>query len=453
MTRESALSVLTRPITVTTGTFDASTGPSVALPNGSSHSRVKAGRDTTILYQMYEAQRAMLVPARALAGLTKAAIDSLPPAWTEGPVVRRQSALCEMALRTGLTHRRPDFGIEAVLVGGRSVGVREDAVVRTPFGTLIHFEKEGGRREEPRVLLVAALAGHFSTLMRDTVRTMLPDHDVYLADWNNARDVPNRHGRFGLDDYIGHLVEYLEELGPGTHLMAVCQPCPAAIAATAILAQKKSPAQPRSLTLMAGPVDASSNPTAVNDLATTTPLSWFENRAVTTVPLGFAGYGRRVYPGFLQLTAFVSMNAERHVEQHGTLFKSLVHGDAEKARSIESFYDEYFAVLDMPAEFYLETVDVVFQRRLLARGEFSWRGQHVDPGAIQSTALLTVEGERDDVCGLGQTLAAHDLLTGVDPSNKRHHLQVGVGHYGVFSGRRWQLETYPVVREFILLYA
>jgi poly(3-hydroxybutyrate) depolymerase len=440
-------------VAVSPATFDASTGPSLALPDGPRHSWAKAGREFAILYQLYEAQRAALIPARAFAGLTKSAIDSLPAAWTEGPAVRRQSALCEMTLRTGLTHRRPDFGIDDVVLGGKSVGVREEAVVRTPFGTLTHFEKEGGRREEPRVLLVAALAGHFSTLMRDTVRTMLPDHDVYLAEWNNARDVPLRHGRFGLDDYIAHLVDFLEELGPGTHLMAVCQPCPAAIAATAILAQRKSPSQPRSLTLMAGPVDTSSNPTAVNDLATTTPLSWFENKVVTTVPLGYRGFGRRVYPGFLQLTAFVSMNVRRHVEQQGTLFKSLVRGDVEKAESIESFYDEYFAVLDMPAEFYLETIDAVFQRRLLAIGEFSWRGQHVDPGAIRSTALLTVEGERDDVCGLGQTLAAHDLLTGVAPSNKRHHLQVGVGHYGVFSGRRWQLETYPIVREFILLYA
>jgi polyhydroxyalkanoate depolymerase len=405
-----------------------------------------------MIYQSYEAYRTLMAPWRLGAGLTKLAIDSLPPVWADHPVARYQSACCEMALHSGLTHRRPDFGIDRVAIGQEAVPVREVAVVTTPFGRLTHFAKPAGR-EEPRVLIVAALAGHFATLMRDTVQTMLADHDVYLAEWHNARDIPPDQGRFGLDDYIAHVMQFLEELGPGTHLMAVCQPCPAAIAATALLAEKHSPSLPRSLTLMAGPVDPTSSPTKVNELATSTPLEWFEDNVVSTVPLGRKGFGRRVYPGFLQLTAFASMNLGRHVEQHGALFRSLLRGDQAAAQSIRSFYDEYFAVIDMPAEFYLETIDAIFQRNLLAHGQLQWRGQLVKPAAIKATALLTVEGERDDVCGLGQTLAAHDLLSGVDPSNKEHHLQVGVGHYGVFSGRRWQTETYPRVRDFILLHA
>jgi len=405
-----------------------------------------------MLYQAYEAFGALMTPWRVGAGLTQMTLGLLPRAYADGPGGRRLAALCEMAMRSGLIHRRPSFGIDEIVVGSRTVAVREEPVLSTPFGRLIHFAKDTPR-EEPRVLLVAALAGHFATLMRDTVRTLLAEHDVYLAEWNNARDVPPELGRFGLDDYIAHLVQFLEELGPGTHLVAVCQPCPAAIAATAILAERQSASVPRTLTLMAGPVDTDSSPTVVNQVAMTTPLSWFEDHVVTTVPLGYKGFGRRVYPGFLQLAAFAGMNLERHIEQHGTLFTSLVRGDEETAESIRDFYDEYFAVLDMPAEFYLETIDAVFQRNLLARGELQWRGRRVDPGAVTTAALMTVEGDRDDICGLGQTLAAHDLFTGIDPSNKRHHLQVGVGHYGVFSGRRWRQETYPLVREFILLHA
>jgi poly(3-hydroxybutyrate) depolymerase len=404
-----------------------------------------------MLYQAYEAIGALTTPWRLAAGLTQMTLGLLPEAYTDSAIGRRQSALCEMVMRSRLIHRRPAFGIDSVQVGSRTVGIREEPVLSTPFGRLTHFGKETPR-DEPRVLLVAALAGHFSTLMRDTVHTLVADHDVYLAEWNNARDVPPDLGRFGLDDYIAHLVQFLEELGPGTHLIAVCQPCPAAIAATSILAARQSPSVPRSLTLMAGPVDTESNPTSVNRVATTTALSWFEDHVVTTVPLGYKGFGRRVYPGFLQLSAFAGMNLERHIDQHRTLYESLVRGDEATADSIRDFYDEYFAVLDMPAEFYLETIDAVFQRNLLAKGELTWRGQRVDPGAVKTSALMTVEGDRDDICGLGQTLAAHDLFTGLDPSNKRHHLQVGVGHYGVFSGRRWRLEIYPLVREFILLH-
>jgi poly(3-hydroxybutyrate) depolymerase len=402
-----------------------------------------------LLYQLYEAQQAALYPLRLSAGLTSAALDLLPARWTETRIARMQSAWCQMVMHTRITHTRPAFGIDKVLTGDGWVAVKEESVLSTPFARLIRFSKEVPT-EEPRVLIVAPLSGHFSTLMRETVRTMAADHDIYLAEWINGRDIPVEAGPFGLDDYISHLIEFLEALGPSTHVMAVCQPGPAALAATAILASRGSTSQPRSLILMASPIDTSVSPTEVNRLAMDRPLSWFEDRVVMPVPPGHPGCGRRVYPGFLQLAGFLSLNTERHLDQHAALYWNLVAGNWDEARAIREFYDEYFAVLDMDADYYLETIDRVFQRNLLARGQLAWRGQPVKPAAITATALMTVEGERDDICGLGQTVAAHDLLTSVKPRNKRHHLQVGVGHYGVFSGRRWKQETYPKIREFIL---
>jgi poly(3-hydroxybutyrate) depolymerase len=402
-----------------------------------------------LLYQLYEAQQAALYPLRFGAGLTAAAMDLMPARWRDNRLVRMQAAWCQMVVHTRITHSRPAFGIDHVGTGSGRLAVKEETLLSTPFARLIRFSKEVSR-DEPRVLIVAPLSGHFSTLMRETVRTMVAGHDVYLAEWVNARDIPVEAGPFGLDDYIGHLIDFLEALGPGTHLMAVCQPGPAALAATAILASRGSPCQPRSLILMACPIDTSVSPTEVNRLAMDRPLSWFADLVVMPVPPGHPGSGRLVYPGFLQLAGFLSLNTERHLNQHTTLFWDLVEGKWEDARAIREFYDEYFAVLDMDADYYLDTLDRVFQRNLLAKGQLTWRGQPVQPGAIQTTALMTVEGERDDICGMGQTVAAHDLLTGVKPRNKRHHLQLGVGHYGVFSGRRWRQETYPKVQEFIL---
>ena len=402
-----------------------------------------------MLYLAYEAQRAALLPARLMAGATKAALETLPGAVAESRPARNLAAVCEMLMRADLTHTRPAFGIESVRIGSASYDVVEEEVSRTAFGSLLHFRKVGAAAG-PRVLVVAALAGHFATLLRDTVETLLPDHDVYITDWFNARDVPLQEGRFGLDDYIGHVIDYLETLGPGTHLLGVCQPCPAALAATAVLAARGSECVPRSLTLMAGPVDTRSNPTAVNDLATSTKLSWFEKNVIFTVPLGHKGAGRRVYPGFLQLSAFASMNIGRHISQHGTLLHDLATGRDAEAKVISTFYDEYFAVLDLHADYYLETVDRVFMRQLLPQGQLTWRGEKVDPSAITRTGLMTVEGERDDICGLGQTMAAHELCSNVPALRHAHHLQLGVGHYGVFSGRRWRQETYPLVRNFIL---
>jgi len=373
----------------------------------------------------------------------------MPDRWTDNRLVRQLAAGYEMVERSRLTHERPSFGIDHVTVGGELTPVREEIAVGTPFSSLLHFVKDVDQ-PQPVVLLVTALAGHFSTLLRATVRSLLPDHDVYVTDWHNARDVGLEHGSFGLDDYIAQVIDYLEYIGPGAHLLAVCQPCPAALAATSIMAAGGHPAQPKSLNLMAGPVDTRVNPTRVNQLAHAKPLEWFERNVIATVPLRYPGALRRVYPGFLQVSGFVSMNLERHIRQHVSLYNDLARGDYKEAAEIAGFYDEYFAVLDIAAEFYLETIDRVFQRELLPQGQLMWRGQLVEPAAIRRTALLTVEGEKDDVCGVGQTLAAQGLCTGIKPGKKRHHLQAGVGHYGVFSGSRWERQIYPIVRNFIL---
>jgi len=327
--------------------------------------------------------------------------------------------------------------------------VREEAAHVTPFGTLLHFKKDIDMAQ-PRVLLVAPLSGHFATLLRATVNTVLADHDVYVTDWHNVRDVELSRGQFGFDEYIQHLIDFLDTIGPGAHIVAVCQPCVAALVATAVMAQSQHPAQPRSVTLMAGPIDARVNPTKVNELATSRPISWFEQNLIATVPMRFPGAFRRVYPGFVQLAAFMSMNIDRHIKAHKELYENLRDGEIEKAEVTKAFYDEYFAVLDLTAEFYLETVRLVFQEHALPLGHMKWRGEQVEPRAIRRTMLLTIEGERDDICAVGQTMAAHELCSGLRPYLRRHHMQAGVGHYGVFSGQRWSGQIYPILRNVIL---
>jgi polyhydroxyalkanoate depolymerase len=354
-----------------------------------------------------------------------------------------------MLSRAGLTHTRPSYRLDEVLVGNDRVAVTEEAVVSTPFGDLLHFRKEGVG-EQPRILLVAPLSGHFATLLRGTLEVLLPENDVYITDWRNAREAPLAAGAFGFDDYVDHVIQFLRAMGPGAHLMGVCQPCAHALAAVAIMAEDDDPATPLTLTLMAGPVDTRINPTKVNDLAKTHPIEWFEENLISTVPARYAGAGRRVYPGFVQLTAFMMMNSGRHLDAHIDLYSQLAAGKLDQAETGKTFYDEYFAVLDLTAEFYLETVSRVFQEHLLPLGQLQWRGRKVDPGAIRRTALFTVEGERDDICSVGQTVAAHQLCTGIFPNRKRHHLQPGVGHYGVFSGRKWASQIYPIVRNVIL---
>jgi polyhydroxyalkanoate depolymerase len=329
------------------------------------------------------------------------------------------------------------------------VAVHEEAAHVTPFGTLLHFRKDVDIAQ-PRILLVAPLSGHFATLLRGTVQTLLPENDVYITDWHNARDVSLSAGPFGLDEYLDHLIRFLEVIGPGAHLVAVCQPCVASLAAVAIMAESGHPAQPRSMTLMAGPIDCRINPTKVNELATSKPIEWFEANLIATVPARFPGAGRRVYPGFVQLAAFMAMNLDRHVRAHFDLYDHLVVGETEKAEAAKTFYDEYFAVLDLTAEFYLETVRTIFQEYALPLGKLTYKGQTIAPRSIRRTALLTVEGEKDDICALGQTLAAQELCGGLRPYLKRHHMQAGVGHYGVFSGKRWQNQIYPILRNVIL---
>jgi len=401
-----------------------------------------------MLYLAYQAHSDMVEPAKSMARTSLAMMG----AWgsqAKIPVIRNLSAAYELIARAGLTHARPEYAIPAVMVGNREVEVTEVPVLKLPFGTLLRFKKDIDI-EQPRVLVVAPLSGHFATLLRNTVRTLLPDNDVYITDWHNARDVSLEAGAFGFDDYVDYLIKFLEKLGPGAHLVAVCQPCVQALAAVAMMAANGNAAQPSSMTLMAGPIDTRVNPTKVNKLATSKPMSWFERNLIARVPWKYPGARRMVYPGFVQLTAFVSMNVNRHYNAHQELYEHLANGEHEKAQVIKAFYDEYFAVLDLAAEFYLETVSWVFQESRLPKGELAFKGQPVELKAIRKTALLTVEGERDDICALGQTAAAHDLCTGLRPHMKRHHMQAGVGHYGVFSGRKWDGQIYPIVRNLIL---
>ena len=398
-----------------------------------------------MLYSLYQTAADMMLPMRVWATAAGQGLSGGGDleSW------RAAGALCEMVSRATLTHRRPSFGITESKVGNRVVPVREEEVFATPFGTLLRFAKEGAATQ-PKVLLVAPLSGHFATLLRDTVRVLLPEHDVHITDWANARDVGIWHGRFGFDEYVEHLMWFLRAMGPGSHVVAVCQPCVQALAAAALMAEDDHPCQPLSLTLMAGPIDTRINPTKVNELATGQPISWFERNLIARVPLRYPGATRRVYPGFLQLTAFMSMNAERHIKAQVDLYKAMAKGERAEAKIIKDFYDEYFAVLDMTAEFYLETVQWVFQEFRLARGQLDWRDRRVHPKAIRRTALFTIEGERDDICSIGQTVAAHDLCTSLRPYRKKHYMQAGVGHYGVFSGRRWASQIYPLVRNTIL---
>jgi poly(3-hydroxybutyrate) depolymerase len=402
-----------------------------------------------MLYQAYQAHSDIMVPVRAWAGLAIANMGPALNGFSNSAVIRNLTAAYELIARAGLTHHRPPFNIPSVTVGNREVEVIEEQSLVTPFGTLLHFKKDVNAAQ-PRVLLVAPLSGHFATLLRGTVRTMLPEHDVYITDWHNARDVSATDGRFGFDEYIEHLIRFLETIGPGAHVIAVCQPCVAALVAAAVMAQAGNPAQPRSMTLMAGPIDTRINPTKVNELAKSKPMSWFEQNLIATVPFRHRGAFRRVYPGFVQLAAFMSMNIDRHVKAHRELYENLANGEIEKAEATKSFYDEYFAVLDLTAEFYLETVSLVFQEHALPLGTLEFRGRRVEPKAIRRTMLLTVEGEKDDICAVGQTVAAHDLCTGLRTYLKRHYVQAGVGHYGVFSGSRWTNQIYPTVKNVIL---
>lgn len=403
-------------------------------------------------YHMYEAAHAALAPMRLSARIVKHQMRSPFNPLSGLPMVKQIAAACDVFESVTRRYGKPEWGIESTQIGGLTVPVTDEIVYSKPFCNLVHFardESEIGRRSDPKVLIVAPMSGHYATLLRGTVRAMLPEHDVYITDWADARDVPIYQGAFDLDDFIDYLIEFTQILGPNVHMMAVCQPAVPALAATAVMAKRQTEHRPTSLILMGGPIDTRRNPTVVNELAMKRPLSWFENNVIAHVPFPNAGFMRRVYPGFIQLTGFMTMNLERHTSAHVKLFENLVKGDADSVQSHRDFYEEYLAVMDLPAEFYLQTVKTVFQDHALPNGTMVHRGELVEPAAITDTAIMTVEGERDDICGLGQTEATHDLVVNVPVDEKYHYVQEGVGHYGVFNGTRWRTEIQPRIREMI----
>ncbi len=401
-----------------------------------------------MIYSAYQTATNMSDPVRLFAQHALAVMESWQLA-DSAPPLRKMAAYYEQIALTGLTHVRPAFKIEPVTgADGKTVSVQESLETTTDFCHLFKFRKSTSANM-PKVLLVAPMSGHFATLLRSTVQTLVQDHEVYITDWLNIRDIPLAAGVFDLDTYISQIIAFMQHLGPGTHLMGVCQPTVACLAATAVMAERQDPCTPASMILMAGPIDTRINPTQVNQLATQNPLSWFESKLIGMVPFQFKGAGRRVYPGFLQLMAFMNMNLERHKKSFQDIYDLRIANDDEKADQIRDFYKEYFAIMDLSGDFYLQTVEQVFQTHLLPKGEFQYQGQVIKPECIRKTFLLTVEGMRDDICGIGQTLAAQDLCPRIPPYMKTHHLQAGVGHYGVFSGKRWASQIYPVVRNMI----
>jgi poly(3-hydroxybutyrate) depolymerase len=399
-------------------------------------------------YQLYEFNHAALSPFRAAADAARLYFQNPLNPFSHTPFGRSVAAAAELFERTTRRYGKPDWGIADTSVRGVRVPVSIETVWERPFCNLLHFRKAGSENQQ-KLVIVAPLSGHYATLLRGTVQTMLPDHDVYITEWVDARMVPLAGGKFDLDDYIDYVISILHTLGAGAHLMAVCQPSVPVLAAVALMSTRNDRHLPATMTLMGGPIDTRINPTQVNVLATTREFEWFERNVITSVPLRYPGAFRRVYPGFLQLAGFMQMNLDRHVTAHVELFHHLVKGDGESAEATQKFYDEYTAVMDLPAEFYLQTIREVFQLHSLPLGKYVSRDRKVEPKAIKQTALLTVEGENDDICAVGQTSAAHALCTGLPVSKKAQHLQPKVGHYGVFNGRRWSTEIYPVVRDFI----
>ncbi len=413
-----------------------------------------------MLYQLHELTRNLLAPWVHQARANVKMFSDPDSLWASLPGAERLAASNELFHRLGKAYEKPAWNLDDVEVDGHSLPIIEREVLAKPFCRLLRFKRFSDRpellasmKQQPTVLVVAPLSGHHATLLRDTVRTLLRNHKVYVTDWVDARMVPMSEGDFGLDDYIDYIRDFIRHIGADElHVMSVCQPTVPVLAAVSLMAADGEKT-PRSLVMMGGPIDARRSPTAVNNLATQNPLSWFENNVIHTVPFPYPGHGRQVYPGFLQHAGFLSMNPSRHVMSHWDFYTNLVKGDLQDAESHRRFYDEYNAVLDMPAKYYLDTIHTVFQEFLLPRGEWKVRGQTVTPAAIGETALLSIEGELDDIAGLGQTEAAQQLCTGIDEAHRRHLVVEGAGHYGIFSGRRWRDVVYPQVREFIARYA
>lgn len=407
-----------------------------------------------MLYHLYDMQHALLTPARFGAEGLRALLKNPfnPIAHTQA--ARTLAAGAEVFERVTRKFGRPAFDLPTTTIDGKKVKITEEVVMDRPFCNLLHFKRATTRRD-PKVLMVAPMSGHYATLLRGTVQALLPHHDVYITDWEDARQIPLSEGRFNLDDYVAYVRDFIIHLGPDVHLIAVCQPAVPVMAAVALLNAEKHPKAPLSMTLMGGPIDARISPTAVNDLAEEKPMSWFEKTLITDVPFYYPGAFRKVYPGFLQLSGFMSMNMDRHISAHMNFYKHLVQGDGDSADQHRKFYNEYLAVMDLPAEFYLQTVDVVFQRYLLPQGLMKWRDPETEklhdvlPAKINKTALLTIEGELDDISAHGQTTAAHTICTGLPGKMQFHHFQLDVGHYGIFNGRRWREQIMPRIRHFM----
>ena len=405
-----------------------------------------------MLYQFHEMHRAVMEPWRWWAQANVDAFGSAFSPLSLSPAAKNVTAGMDLMLRLTARYGRPAFDIGHVKVNGADATVTEQVLLEKPFCNLLHFKKSRATKNEPTVLIFAPLSGHFATLLRDTVRTMLPDHDVVITDWKDAREVPFRDGPFHFDDYVAYAQEFIQfmqkTLGPNIHLVSVCQPTVPVLAGVSLLAQHNQ-LMPNSMTMMGGPIDARKNPTTVNDFAMDRSLSWFEQNVVQRVPQKYAGSMRRVYPGFLQLSGFMAMNPKRHLKSHQDYYKDLVAGDGDSAEAHRKFYDEYNAVMDLPAEYYLDTIVRVFQDQTLAKGLLDVAGERVEPAAIKRTALFTIEGELDDISGSGQTQAAHTLCTGVPAARRQHFTAPEVGHYGIFSGRKYRELIYPRIKEFI----
>jgi poly(3-hydroxybutyrate) depolymerase len=401
-----------------------------------------------LLYNAYEMQRSWLAGASVLANMSAEILQSPgnPMSYFGGGPV--MASALEVFAHAAAPRGKPAFGLESTVVDGVEVAVREEIVLQMPFGQLKRFVKEGVENA-PKLLIVAPMSGHYATLLRGTVERMLPKHDVYITDWRDARAVPLKAGRFDLDDYIDYLIAFMEKIGPGAHMLAVCQPSVPCYAMACLMSAQDNPCRPKTLTMMGGPIDTREMPTSVNDVATERPHAWFVQNAIATVPFMYPGAGRRVYPGFLQLTGFLAMNLGSHMESHFAMFKDLVKGDDDAADATKEFYEEYRSVCDMTAEFYLQTVETVFQTHALPKGEMMHRGVRIDPAAITDIAILAIEGERDDISGIGQTKAALKISTSLPEKMKKYHLAPGAGHYGIFNGSKWRDKIAPVVENWI----
>jgi poly(3-hydroxybutyrate) depolymerase len=411
-----------------------------------------------MLYQLHEMQRSFLTPLMQWADASAKLFSNPVSPFAHTPFAQRIAAGYELMYRLGKDYEKPAFELNSTLIDGQTVGIMEHTVVSKPFCKLLHFKKDMSdvdfaALKQPTVLVVAPLSGHHSTLLRDTVRALLPRQDVYITDWVDARMVPLSDGPFHLDDYIYYVQDFIRHLGPDVHVISVCQPTVPVLAAISLMATAKDPKLPKTMIMMGGPIDPRKSPTAVNDLAIEKPFSWFENTVIYAVPGNYPGFGRKVYPGFLQHAGFVAMNPGRHAQSHREFYQQLVRGDDDSAEAHRKFYDEYNAVLDMPAEYYLETIKTVFQDFSLPKGTWTVGGQLVRPQDIESVALFTIEGELDDISGAGQTQAAHDLCTGIPADKQQHFTAPKCGHYGIFSGRRWREIICPMIGEFVRKHA